>query len=651
MGDWLLWYLVISGLGWLAFPILYRLAPSLADRGYTVSRALGWLLWGFLFWLPASLGLLRNEVASLLLAAAFLGVLSLWALSAIPPHELTAWFRARARLVVIAELLFLASFGLWTLVRATNPEALGTEKPMELAFINAILRSPAFPPHDPWLSGYAISYYYFGYVLVAMLAMICGTEGAIAFNLGGSLLFSLSALGAYGLVYNLLRGRNTADEQRLASSGSSHLWPLFGPLFLLLVSNLEGFLQVLHGRGLFWRVEGNGVWASPFWKWLDIKDLNQPPTLPLTWMPRRFWWWWRASRVLQDYDLAGVAREIIDEFPFFAYLLADLHPHVLAMPFGLLAMHLALALFWGDGNQRRVGLRLSLLRWEGEPWLALNLPFFLLGAVCLGGMAFLNTWDFPTFVALAAGSFALGRLLRGERTFWQAGGDLLKFGMVTGFAGVLLYLPFYLGFSSQVGGILPNLIYPTRGAHFWVMFAPLLLPIFAYLLSLRRLAGEAGWLRRGLVLSGSLMLALFALSLALGGVDFAYPSCTDAIPRFIERPKRPASDHRSVHPPFERTWRLAHLAWPALPHPGLAHRLDPADKFPNWRARLRRAAYSDGGAAHPRARVFLPARSLRLEDEHHFQILLSSLANVEPGGSLWQCPFIAESAPTLAGSF
>ena len=55
-------------------------------------------------------------------------------------------------------------------VRAANPEILGTEKPMELAFINAILRSPAFPPHDPWLSGYAISYYYFGYVLVAMLA-------------------------------------------------------------------------------------------------------------------------------------------------------------------------------------------------------------------------------------------------------------------------------------------------------------------------------------------------------------------------------------------------------------------------------------------------------------------------------------------------
>jgi uncharacterized membrane protein len=48
-------------------------------------------------------------------------------------------------------------------------------------------------------------------------------------------------------------------------------------------------------------------------------------------------WWWRASRVLQDYALDGGPREIIDEFPMFSYLLGDLHPHVLAMPFALLA--------------------------------------------------------------------------------------------------------------------------------------------------------------------------------------------------------------------------------------------------------------------------------------------------------------------------
>ncbi len=81
--------------------------------------------------------------------------------------ETAAWLRERRGLVLATELLFLALFVFMALVRAANPDASGTEKPMELAFINSILRSPAFPPADPWLSGYAISYYYFGYVMVA----------------------------------------------------------------------------------------------------------------------------------------------------------------------------------------------------------------------------------------------------------------------------------------------------------------------------------------------------------------------------------------------------------------------------------------------------------------------------------------------------
>ncbi len=75
---------------------------------------------------------------------------------------------------------------------------------MELAFINAILKSPTFPPNDPWLSGYAISYYYFGYVLTAMLAALTGITGGVAFNLSISLVFALASIGAYGLVFNLL---------------------------------------------------------------------------------------------------------------------------------------------------------------------------------------------------------------------------------------------------------------------------------------------------------------------------------------------------------------------------------------------------------------------------------------------------------------
>ena len=226
MKEWLLWYLASLVLGWLAFPIAYRLLPALKDRGYSLSRVLGILIWGYSFWTLASLGMLPFDMGGLLFSAALLAALSVWAASGIPRSEFKEWLVSQGRLVAASELLFLACFAGWAVVRAANPEALGTEKPMELAFINAILRSRTFPPHDPWLSGYAISYYYFGFVLVAMLAKLTATAGSIAFNLGVVLVFALSAAGAYGIVYNLLNAWKRAGERSIARRPRSRKPPL-----------------------------------------------------------------------------------------------------------------------------------------------------------------------------------------------------------------------------------------------------------------------------------------------------------------------------------------------------------------------------------------------------------------------------------------
>ncbi|MCL4822900.1 MAG: hypothetical protein KJZ57_01660, partial [Anaerolineales bacterium] len=63
-------------------------------------------------------------------------------------------------------------------------------------------------------------------------------------------------------------------------------------------------------------------------------------------MPDRFWlWWWRASRVVSDFTLTGEFKEVIDEFPAFSFVLGDLHPHILALPFNFLGFGVALNLF------------------------------------------------------------------------------------------------------------------------------------------------------------------------------------------------------------------------------------------------------------------------------------------------------------------
>ncbi len=536
--TWFLsWYLIIALLGWLAFPIAWRLFPALPERGYAFSRTIGLLIWGYVFWLFTSLGLSQNDVGGLLLALLVLALLSLWAIkrqhpsgtmSQIqnPKSEILAWLKSNLRLVVHVEVLFLAAFAFLAFVRASNPELTSAEKPMELMFINSILRSPTFPPRDGWLSGYAISYYHFGYIMAAMLAKLSGTPGSAAHNLMTALIFGLGAVSAYGILYNLLGLRQPQVENNAASSNTNYgshsthyatrntRYAFLAPLFLLLISNLEGFLELLHRRGLFWKFGADGSVTSAFWTWLDIKDLRDPPLQPLGWAPDRYLWWWRASRVVQDYDLSGGFQEIIDEFPFFSFLHADLHPHVLAIPFGLLAIGVALHIYLGGWRERTNLLGFSL---------HISKTGLLFTALTLGGLAFLNTWDILTAAALTLGAYVLARVAE-TGWGWERSEEALTFGLLLTLLSVIFYLPFYLGFSSQLGGILPNLVYPTRGAHLWVMFGTLWLPLLAYLLYLWRIEKYPANGRLALGLSLGLTFLLWGLSWLLGwGISLASP--------------------------------------------------------------------------------------------------------------------------------
>ncbi len=503
MLQFIFWYLLISVIGLLTFPLAFSLLPALADRGYAFSRALGWLLWGYIFWLLGTLGILHNDVGGQMIALILLVVIVFWLNSRMGFVEVKSWIIENRSLVGTVEILFFVTFAGWSIIRATNPEIIGTEKPMELAFINAILRSPTLPPHDPWMSGFSISYYYFGYVLVAMLARFTGTVGNVAFNLGGSLVFGLGAIGSYGLLYNFLK--HQAGKRSLPSL-RAQFSALLAPFFVLIVSNLGGLLHLLRLGGVFWRTEESGQMTSPVWEWLDMGRFSQPPPSD----PYPHWWWWQSSRVVQDFDFNGVNKgDIIDEFPFFSFLLADLHPHVLALPFAFLAIAAAFHLYLSQADTRLPRVNIKI-----QP------QFFALSAVIVGGMAFLNTWDAPFYVALFAGAYLLTNS-KGDsrgRQILDLLGQFLIFSLVLGIAAIVLYLPFYLSFSSQAGGILPNIIYVTRGVYFWVMFVPFLVPLLAYLVFFWHQRSEGGSLRKGLQWTFILVAILVGISLLVTGI-------------------------------------------------------------------------------------------------------------------------------------
>jgi YYY domain-containing protein len=456
------WYLVLQLFGLAALPLCLQLFHRLPDRGYGFARPLGLLVGGWLFWLFTTLGWTHNTAGGILTSLLLLFLAGILLRTFV--RVLPALSKPGRQVVAASELLFALSFALWCVVRAYMPriETGGGEKWMEIAFLRAVLRSQTFPPYDPWLSGFAISYYYFGYVMMAMVTRLAAVSPSIAFNLGIATLFALTCNGAFSLVYNLVAAcAPDGQKARAALTGG-----LLGVLLVALVGNLGGLLEVLHARG---------IGPAAFWKWLDIRELNTAP-VPFSqgsWIPSRFFWWWRASRVVQDYTPWGDHQEVIDEFPAFSFILGDMHPHLLGLPFTIMAMALAFNLYlrphkpMPGSDNAPVRLSFPLTWWE-----------FAIYAICLGGLGFLNTWDFPihlfiVLMALGLASYNGARVKDWLVNLVMPGGGLL-------FCGILLYLPFWIGFQSQAGGVLINLFNPTRLPQFLVMFGPVLFPVAVF---------------------------------------------------------------------------------------------------------------------------------------------------------------------------
>ena len=427
------WLLIVQGLALLALPLTFWLMRPLADRGYIFSKAIGILLVAVLVWLLASLQWVSFSpraiaLAALLLAAASAIVMINWR------GEIVEFLRRRWSVLVIGELVFLAAFFAFVGLRMANPDLWhpfrGGEKPMDLAYLNAVTRSTIMPPLDPWFAGGFINYYYFGQFITGMLIKATGIDVRVAYNLAIPLFFALTAGGAFSLAYNLTQacrgrkidrrpGHSDAEPCSTSPTGDSALrrWQSvrlrgpfvphdWGPVWaglsaaalVAVLGNLDGAIQV--GEGL-----ANLVRGLPFGEF-DF---------------------WRSSRMMPP-DPPGFE---ITEFPFFTFLFADLHAHLMAVPFTLLALGLSLAVVL-----RRSG---SSLSWA--------LLLAVLG-LAVGALRLINTWDYPTYLALAiAAIFLAGYFRHGGLGLSM----LLRPAVEAAFVflvGYLVFLPFHLRYET-----------------------------------------------------------------------------------------------------------------------------------------------------------------------------------------------------------
>ena len=203
------WLLAVYAGTLVTLPLGLVVFRALPDRGYLLARPLGLLLLTYVPWLLASLGWIGFGRTSIAVGFLLTALISGW-LAYRSRDSLLNFVRRRWRLLLAEEALFLIAFLAFVLVRAANPDLwhpyLGGEKPMDFAYLNAVLRSTTMPPLDPWFAGGALNYYYYGQFMVATVIRATGIPSAVAYNLAVPLFFALTAGAAFSLGYNITEG-------------------------------------------------------------------------------------------------------------------------------------------------------------------------------------------------------------------------------------------------------------------------------------------------------------------------------------------------------------------------------------------------------------------------------------------------------------
>ena len=466
MPEAFIWWLAIELVGLAAFPLAFRFFRFCPDRGYAFSKVFGLTILSYTLWMGGTIHLFTNSQGTIIALLALMFLASLFVV-AIDRIQIASFLRSQADYVIFVEALFTSAFAFAALLISYTPEITFGEKVADFSFINGILRSDYFPPHDPWLSGESIHWYYFGHLNVAMLTKLVGIPSKITFSLAKALIAALAATGAFGLVYNLIVGRGTVGRGTVRRA---LVFGLVAALFLLVLSNLEGVFELM---------AAHGIGSSRLYDLIGIYGL-EGPVHSSKWYPTEWWWIGRAVQI---------AYRDLREFPFFSFVSGDLHAHWMAIPFNLLALALLLDLCRSDYSLDGWFWRLHPLR-------------FITTAVVIGAVGFVELWDLPAFLFLLMVVGLGWNFLKEGRLNLAVVRRAAGFALPVSLIAVVAFLPFYLGLRSVSDGLQPleavhsapwapletTITQPHHFIYAWLPFAWLALAFFVAAIARWRLS-------------------------------------------------------------------------------------------------------------------------------------------------------------------
>jgi uncharacterized membrane protein len=367
----LIWWLVILILGTGFLPLTLSLFNKFFDRGYIFSKIFGLAFTTYAIFIFGILRLTRFTQISSFLIFFFLTILCF--LLTPLKSKILQIIKQNCWIFIFEELLFLGGLFFWAYIHSFNPDIHGLEKFMDYGFLNSILRSDYFPPKDMWFTPFSINYYYFGHLVTAVLTKLTNLPAKITFNLMLSTIFAFCLSETFSIganLYTFLQINKKLPIFKVIAAG----------LLTAMLTTFAGNLHILY------------AFFAPY-------TAEKPvPPWQLKFMPLTFpnsYWYPNATRFIDH---------TIHEFPVYSWVVADLHGHVLDIPFVLLTISVLLAFFQRTQTTQRSSkirssenLKPRLSGLLSSP----NFPNLVLIGFLLAIMYMTNAWDGGIYLLLA----------------------------------------------------------------------------------------------------------------------------------------------------------------------------------------------------------------------------------------------------------
>lgn len=486
----LVWVLALIVIGLAAYPLSVSAFAHLTDRGLPLARGLGLLLMTWITWISvAVVGVPAGRVMT------YVGLILLIAIGVVMFRrnrgELIRLFREQRAIVIGGELAFWIPFFYFVAVRMANPDlwhaARGGEKPMDLAYLMAAIKSTSFPPYDPWFAGGFLNYYYFGQIIVGNLTKLTGVIPTTAYNLLVPTLYAMTFAGAYSVAVNFIARITPGKTGTILAGGAA------SGLFVTTLGNLGGAGQI---GMLFSQISGI-VYQSliPGLQYVVLTIAGVVSTLLLgRQVPIPSDWYWGSTRILQG---------TINEFPYFTFLYADLHAHMIGLPFTMIAIALAVNLFLSRTREPvYVPVARRAMRFAAEATMSARsivitnglapatktttwsfidaIVNLAVSGLVIGALWPINSWDFPTYLGLISAAGMAPWYFAPKRSILGFIGGAVRVALVA-LLSFVLYIPFRQNFVSFYSGVKPTPEQSDVGGYLVIhgFFLSILLSYFA----------------------------------------------------------------------------------------------------------------------------------------------------------------------------